>query len=857
MANYQGPNASVRQEFVTSPGAVTVETLPSVAVASAYNVFAKESLGNPNGIESADLPWGSDNVIYNESISGKKSFDMYPPNGFANTRFGYIDLELESSEMDVDGITLDKDRTFVLPNTEKAVGSCQAIIPFYKQTTTNGVNILATDLDTVIITGGSVVTAKVKAGMKVFIDGTLVGIVKSIGVDETKVNLASPYSAAVTDGDEIVIGCGDYDNAPDSPDILWDPTANFVIAKVAPGDIISFSSLAITGSIDSPKVASVVSIIDKNTLRFNTVAPTTGQIDYDISGYKTYIGEPGSTIQVYSYSVNRLLGFSQNNGLKLFNSGHSGVPIIVVTPTDTTTFKIAKMQTAVAIPTPKKGDIFNIVPTNTPESTEESANTYLQLFTIDTVSYDGTNYTITTLEPIYQSVVTAETAMANGNYINMWTPLISTEIVADFRSVRSEENGVVKRITSVQDIYTAWVRSEETSIDPRNELAFMMSVIFSRSGGKVCYGVNVDATSDNLADEYAAALEELKLVDVYSHAFGTTDSGVNAIVGPYCDDQAEPYEAHERIGIICYDLDDLFLMGTCTGDIDTAGLIDNLGGGFNPMSAGITVNDLVNIYDASGDFVAQATVVSTPTVTTEVQTDWTGTAGLTTQTFKFESGRKDDQAVRVGNVAYGNRRVAMLFPGWFYADFNGERMLLPPYFIAAAIVGMDSGIIVSQSFTNMPFSIPGLSNIQLDTSTYYRKAQLDEMGGGGVDIMIQDSTITQSIRSRHDLTTNMDAVQYRERSITKQADVAAKTYRSAVAPYVGRYNVNDPSLIRFLGQVCSVVSTKLVKDGIVASSKVTKIVRDEVIDDKINFFIECTVYIAGNYYDITLLVKSR
>jgi hypothetical protein len=157
----------------------------------------------------------------------------------------------------------------------------------------------------------------------------------------------------------------------------------------------------------------------------------------------------------------------------------------------------------------------------------------------------------------------------------------------------------------------------------------------------------------------------------------------------------------------------------------------------------------------------------------------------------------------------------------------------------------------------MPFAIPGLANIELGTNTYFKKTQLDTIGSGGVDIMIQDTTISQNVKSRHDLTTNMDAVQYRERSITKQADVCAKTIRNAVAPYVGRYNVNDPNLFRFLGQVCTVVCSKLVNDGVIFKIEVTSIQRDEVIDDKINFFITATAFIAGNYYDITLLIKTR
>jgi hypothetical protein len=459
---------------------------------------------------------------------------------------------------------------------------------------------------------------------------------------------------------------------------------------------------------------------------------------------------------------------------------------------------------------------------------------------------------------MFKTNETTETvAYETGDFIDAWFPCVETEIVSDFRAIRSEEHNVVKRIGSVKDIYTAWVRSEETSIDPRNELAFMMNIIFSSSGGKVCYGINVDSSANNLSSEYAEALEELKLKDVYSHSFGTTDAGVNGIIGDYCDEQSEPYEAHERIGIICYDTDDLYLIGSDGIDtIDgTTGLV-TLNGAVNLISAGVTVGDKVNVFDTDGLSVITLNVLETPTVSNKVMTDYSGT-NIVTGSVKIESGRKDDQAVRAGSIKYGNRRVTQIFPGWFYAEYNGTRMLMPPYFISAALAGADSGTLVSQSLTNSPFSIPGLSNIELNTNTYFKKLQLDEIGAGGVNIMIQDTAISQTIKSRHDLTTNMDAVQYRERSVTKQADVSAKTLRSAVDPYVGRYNVQDPNLFRFLGEVCSVVCTKLITDTIIYKIIVDSISRDEVIDDKINFFVTATAYIAGNYYDITMLVKTR
>lgn len=854
MASYQGPNVSVTQQFQTSPGAVAIESLPSAAVATAYDVYNKEALGDAYGIKDQEVLWGTDNaVVHDKSVAGQKALDFYPPVAYANTNSGNIDLEVTDADVSATGISIEKDTSYIVPGTEMAAGSCQAIIPYYKADRTT--EILASDLQTVVITNGSVVTSQIKPGQNVFIYYSaaynLVGTVGSIGSDENKITLATPFSGAVS-GTKILVGAASA-ALHTHPTVLFDSTADFVSAKVAVGDIINLSSVSITGSVDTPVKASITAIINKNTLRFNSDVLAAGNIDSDVTKY--YPQDDGiiigSTIQLYSYSIKRLIGFSQNYLLKLKDSG-TGV-IIEGVSGDKRTLQISLNDVA-DLPALKKDDIIMVTAANVASGTDERDQATLNLYRIDTIDFDGSDlYTITTTEAMKQSE-SGSPDIANGNFLNAWHPVNETEIVADFRAIRSEEDNVVHRITSVQDIFTYYVRSGEESIDPRNELAFMLNAMFSRSGGKVCYGINVDSSTDP-STAYAAALEELKMIDVYSHAFGTTNSGVNGIVGAYCDEQSAPYEAHERIGIICYDTDDLYLMGTDSISGSVASGVITFAGAMNLLTAGVTVNDQVKLYDVNGDYLETATVLSTPTASNVVTTDTTLTT--TPKSVRIESGRKDDQAVRAGNIKYGNRRVSMLFPGWFYGEYDGTRLLLPPYFIAASIAGMDSGVIASQPFTNMPFAIPGLSNIELGTNTYFKKTYLDVIGGGGVDILVQDTTISQNIKSRHDLTTNMDAVQYRERSITKQADVCAKTIRNAVNPYVGRYNVNDPNLFRFLGQVCTVVCTKLVSDGIIFNIAVTSIKRDEVIDDKINFFITATAFIAGNYYDITLLVKTR
>jgi len=932
--SYQGPHASVIQQFKVTPGAVAIEDLPPAIVATAYDVFKKENIGSHYGIISKEISWGpagyTNVVVHNKDVIGQRGFDFYPPTMFADSPFGQIDIESVLSNLASTGVTVPLDKDYSVPGIENLAGASSAVIPFYDKSaqitapsaTTDGttanhlidsgrdfaalgvligdrventtdstsalitaiasgdltidndimttgetyvitrpIKILATDLNTIIIPSGSVVTAQIKPSQKVFMLGTdiadtttwtEIGTVSSIGADETKVNIATPVAAAIT-GSQIVIGSVSATTTlRPRPNMLYDPNADFVTLKVKIGDLLNFSSLSISGSSATPLVASITSIIDKNTIKFNTEALATGSIDSNFSKYKTSVQEPGSTITIDAYDIKRLVGFSENYGMKLLDTvGGVGADGVLIADATTKSFSYTSVSTVSTVPAIKAGDLVALTDANVAAGTDERGLAGLLLYEAKTVTFDGTKWTVT----FDDTLLTSDTAgaIANGDFLNAWTPKNNTNILADFRAIRAEEVGVVKRIGSIDDIFTSFVRSAEEDIDPRNELAFMAAAAFNASGGKIVFAGNVNSAAGNLSAEYAEILEDFKLVDAYSHAFGTTDAGFNATIAAYVDGQAAPYEAHERTGMACYDEKDVYLMGSDNGSNTVGGLI-TISGAFNPMTAGVTVKDTVDVYDSSSNFVETVTVTETPTITNQVQTNGT-TVHASGHIYKFMSGRKDDQAIKIGNLGLGARRVTVIWPSWFWANYGDERVLVPPYFMAATIAGMDSLKIASQSFTNLDFGIPGLSNIQLDTNTYFRKLQLDEIGGGGVDLQIQDATITQSIKSRHDLTSDMSAVQVRERSITKQADVAAKTLRASISSYVGKYNVS-PGLLTFLGSVLNIAAGKLEKDAIVAKLEISSVVQDEVIADKINIHAIATVFVAGNYFEITLVVVS-
>jgi hypothetical protein len=891
MGTYRGPHVEVTQNFETSAPATAIENLPSNAIGTAYDVYTKETLGSVLGITSKQVLWGVDDVLFDETVCGKRAYDFYPAEIYADTYFG--DTALSDIEKDADGATIDVDESFDVPNTEKALSG---FLPYYKKVTaTQGdVTILSSDLSVVNVSGGAIVSGRVKVGQKVFISTNggsswvYVGVVGSITSSESKIKLASPYSAQILTGNGVVVGAAST-TLEDYVDTLFDQNADFIGNKVKAGDIVEFSSASIPGSEATAIEATIVSVINKNTIRFNTDAMATGQIDYDLMKYKASVTEISSTVDLLTYKVKRLLGFSQNYGLKLIEEdpSASSSPSKSESPSLSGSFssspspsksesasesaststglpetgvKVARLSAVkfsyhtAGNPVLSVGDQFAITAENPADDDDERDMANLRLYTVKTIVLNGDVYEVTTDEEIFKSVGSSEVAFATYNFLTAWNPKITSDIKADFRNIRSKEKGVAKRFDSIDSIVTAY--SKDSSIDIHNELAFMLQVMFNKSGGKVVYGVHVSSKSSDRLTEYSDALEELKVLDVYSTCLGTTDSGINALMGDYVDGQSDPYEAHERVAHVCYDEEDIYNMGSDVAGVSVAGVL-TITGTFNPITAGLTTGDQVVITTSAGVLVGTYNIVSTPdqATPTVINTDYAG-GSLSGADVVFMCGRKDAQAVRIGAINYGNRRVKVLWPGWFTADFGGLTYTLPPYYVAAARCGMDGGIVVSQSCTNYSYSIPGLSNIVLNTNFYFRKEQLDEIGGGGVDVAIQDTTPSQTIKSRHDLSSNMDAIEYREWSITKQADVAAKTYRASVNPYIGKYNITN-ELIQFLTGVIGIATAVLIKKTIIADSKTVSVAQDELVVDKINMVITITVFVANNYIDITLNVKSK
>lgn len=843
MSTYRGPHTEVIQRFQATPGAVAVESLPSAVIGTAYDVYVKENLTSYNGVDpnhgtsDTAVAWtvsGDNKVIYSES-QGKKIFNMYAPKAYVRDRFTGTDYELADRDFTASGFNAawDDTYTFLEPT------STRAYMPIFEITTGSDIaSIGSLNAKKLYCATGRFVDNGIVSGLQVLgNDGSnnvVIGVVDRVE-SNTVLYLKANYPVTTPDPqtfDTLYIGLqtvagsvGSTITLPSTgiPAFVYDPDTNFNRSNVRRGDIVDITSSVL--SVDTTPTASVVSVLTDNLIEIWAGTAQSG--NYTGTGACTisqmYATASTSTVKaaISTYAFRRFAAFSKKLAYTGTVSSVSGTTL-----NGTSAFTGISVGDKVQIGTGLAGLTFTVISITDADTVVLDA---------DLTGGSGAIYiwAVTQTEESYTSA-----------------------IYADYRAVKVDNIGVVYNSADNKLIGSDGLFGVASVY---NDLAFMIQTVSGLNAGRVMYAIAVDPT-DSISTQYQEAMEALKFFDVYSHAFGTDEAAVNSMIPAYVDEQSDPYEGHERIASLAYDQEDVYKLGQGTQTVLSSGLFTVTG--LDLTTIGMGIGDQVEYTDVNGD-VQTVNVTAAVTVSNQVQTDATVARNATYTDIIFYAGTKSKQANKIRSLAVGNRRATVVWPGKFYADTVASGVVpamtnveLPAYYLTAAIAGLDGGQKVSQSFTRLIFGIPGLSNIQLNTSSYFRKADLDNIGGAGIDILIQASKISNTIYSRHDLTTNMDAIEYRERSITKQADSAAKTLRSAIDPYIGKYNI-DENLLQFLSTILAASKKGILKEGVLRDLTIHSVQQDPDIADKVNILITATVFVAANYYEITMTVVSR
>ena len=231
---------------------------------------------------------------------------------------------------------------------------------------------------------------------------------------------------------------------------------------------------------------------------------------------------------------------------------------------------------------------------------------------------------------------------------------------------------------------------------------------------------------------------------------------------------------------------------------------------------------------------------------------WLGTdnpAGSTTSA-EITTALVADEAV------VGNRRYRKVFPTSFIA---GD-VTYPSFYAAAALAGLRSGVVPHQPLTNV--EVLGVHSLPATNSFdgLFTEEQLDQLAEVGYWILTKKGKGSFTAYSRHQLTTEADNLNTREDSITTNVDSISYGLKEVLAPYIGKYNLNNDTIAKIRSAIeVELNSRKFDTFNARAGQQlinytIVRIEQSAAFKDKLIVDVNLEVPYPLNYISLTLVV---
>lgn len=202
----------------------------------------------------------------------------------------------------------------------------------------------------------------------------------------------------------------------------------------------------------------------------------------------------------------------------------------------------------------------------------------------------------------------------------------------------------------------------------------------------------------------------------------------------------------------------------------------------------------------------------------------------------------------------GPRRVHVVFPPTYT---SGSATGLPGYFLAAGLAALRSGSAPHQSLTNT--QLIGPTAVPLCTATYSEE-NLNDLAEAGVWIVTKLLSGGQCY-TRHQLTGDAtNVLNYREDSVVANVDSISYALQSALAPFVGIYNISPGVLLQVKSVIDAELSFRLTgtytkrAGNQLLGYKIVSIAPNATYADQLDIVIELQVPYPMNRITVTLSV---
>ena len=168
---------------------------------------------------------------------------------------------------------------------------------------------------------------------------------------------------------------------------------------------------------------------------------------------------------------------------------------------------------------------------------------------------------------------------------------------------------------------------------------------------------------------------------------------------------------------------------------------------------------------------------------------------------------------------------------------------------------MVAGFAIQQGFTNI--GVAGITDLK-HSNFYFAKADINNMAGSGTAIFVQDSQ-GGTPYCRHELTTDMSVLEYREMLCVKNWDFLSYFYYDKLKSFIGSWNITDDSINTVRRTL--VAGSELLKaqkqpkiGAPLLSYKINSLAQDANNKDNLNAYMTVSIVYPMNYVNLHLVI---
>lgn len=369
--------------------------------------------------------------------------------------------------------------------------------------------------------------------------------------------------------------------------------------------------------------------------------------------------------------------------------------------------------------------------------------------------------------------------------------LISGTIHMAYKALRTDLSGSILAIADANDNLGVF---GEVSED--NPLALGVSIALSNTTTRV----RAIAVRSNDAQGYASALELAEGERVYALVPLTQDIATCQAFALHAQGMSTPQNASWRTALVNTLIPTKVPVGSYTQDIVNA----NSGNNFISVVAGkyvltssnstfisdnTTAGDTMNITAGTGSLgaVQVMEVISNQQLVVQALGVSTGVSFYVTRTL---SKTQRAAAVAAASRSFGSNRVVHVQPDTVVVTVSGRNVVLPGYYLCAALAGLVAGFPSQQGFTNI--GVAGITDLSNSNFTFTR-AQMNTMAEAGTFLFVQETNGSLPY-VRHELTTDMSVLEYRELQQVKNWDFISYYYYDKMKSFTGRWNITSDTI---------------------------------------------------------------